>query len=296
MNNLSLEELQQFSYRLAIPAAVTLIINIFGFTTFGQIISVIIHIIVLGIFFLLFKEFKSAFLKLVLTGLLMCLVGEVLVFFNLENEKYTSVYWTFIGIHLARNLALGAGFGWNILKSHIFNPFWTKLIPYIVVVPIFFILEIFVFSLEESSRVFFIVYNATLCFMILTAALRWNHSSDRSYFITIAAVLAFVLAEIFYFWEFKYEAINPATLEKESSIFYALRAPFLQLGSCLIVSGTVDHVIHYKLTVKSRMYLPLTTPGQDMLKKKKGPVGGMEMKNILNIGNIGKKKLAEPLI
>jgi len=291
MNNLSLEELQQFSYRLAIPAAITLLINLFGWTTIGQLISVIVHIIVLGIFFLLFKEFKSAFLKLVLAGLVGCLFGEVLVFFNLENEKHTTVYWTYLAVHALRNLALGAAFGWNVLKSHIFNPFWTKLIPYLVVVPIFFILQLFVFNKEESYKIIFIVYNATLCFMLLTAGLRWSHSSDRSYFIILAAVIILILSEIFYFLEFSSATIDPLTLEKESSIYNALRAPFLQLGSCLIVTGTVDHVIHYKLTVKSRMYLPLTTPGQDMLKKKKGP--GLEMKNIMNIG---KKKLAEPLI
>jgi len=294
MNNLSLEELQQFSYRLAIPAAATLVVNLFGFTTFGQIISVIIHIIVLGIFFLLFKEFKSGFLKLVLIGLLMCLVGEVLIFFNLENTKYTTVYWAFLAVHCGRNVALGAAYGWNVLKSHIFNPFWTKLIPYIVVIPIFFLLQVFVFSLEESYRLIFILYNATICFMLLAAGLRWNHSSDRSYFITIIAVVVFILSEIFYFWEFSSETVNPATLEKESSIFNALRAPFLQLGSCLIVSGTVDHVIHYKLTVKTRMYLPLNTPTTEgFLKKKNKPGVGSEMKNFMNVG---KKKLAEPLI
>lgn len=301
MNNLSLEELQQFSYKLAAPAVVTLILNIFGFTTFGLIISVIIHIIVLGIFFLLFKEFKSAFLKLILLGLVLCLVGEILIFFNLEHTKYENVYWAFLGIHFIRNLILGVAYGWNVIKSHLFNPLWTKLLPFIVVVPIFLILQAFLFSNEEEYTFLFLIYNASICFMLVTAGLRYNHTSDRCYVMMLIAVAAFLLSEIFYFLEFDSGSNDTKTAptntageilaeEDDWDIIAAFRAPLLQVGSCLLVSATVEHVIHFKLTVKQRIYLPLTEKETSVLRGRVTPTVAT------NIVNVGKKKMQEPLI
>jgi len=284
MNNLTIEELQQFSYRLAIPSLITLVVNLFGLTTLGLIISVAIHIIVLGIFFVLFKEYKSAFLKFILAGLILCLAGEVVIFFNLDHVSYGTVYWAFLAIHCARNIVLGLAYGWNVLKSQIYNPFWIKAVPVIVIIPIFFILQFVVFSQETSYKIVFILYNLTLCFMLVTAGLRYDHSSQRSFIIMILAALAFILSEVAYFWLFVTDGSDPST-------FTAFRAPLLQLGSCLLVSGTVDHVLHHKLTQKNKIYIKMTDRDDNTLRGKIGPL----TKNINNIP-VGKTKFKEPLI
>lgn len=244
------EELRRFSLQLCFPAVVTLILNLLGLTTFGLIISVIIHIIVLGVYFLLFKEVKSVLLKLILSALISCLVGEVLVFYNLEHVKYTNEYWVFLTIHFIRHFILGFAFAWNAFKSHKFNPFWIKMIPIAVSVILGVVLHYTVFNYEEYYKWIFFVYNISLCLMLLTCGLRYNHTSDRAFVMMLVAVGCYILSEVFYFWEF--------LPDEADQIMAAFRAPLLQVGSCVMVAATVAHVIDFRTTEKQRMNVPLT--------------------------------------
>jgi hypothetical protein len=97
----------------------------------------------------------------------------------------------------------------------------------------------------------------------------------------ILASFAFILSEVAYFYWF-YDGNNA---------FTAFRAPLLQLGSCLLVSGTVDHVLHHKLTQKNKIYIKMTDRDDNTLRGKIGPL----TKNITNIP-LQKTKFKEPLI
>ena len=127
--------------------------------------------------------------------------------------------------------------------------------------------------------------------MLLTSGLRYSHTSDKSFVLMIITTACFVLSEVFYFIEFTSDdvtASRAATLLAENnSVVSAFRAPFLQLGSCLMMSATADHVNHFKMTVKQRVYLPLTEKETSALR---GRGGQTAMKNLK------KKPIEEPLI
>ena len=81
---------------------------------------------------------------------------------------------------------------------------------------------------------------------MVSAAMRMNHTSHKSYYWVLLSAAMFVASDIFYF-----ENIN---LFGFDSVNISFRTLCLLLGGLATVRGTIDHVKEYKLTIKQRIY------------------------------------------
>jgi len=160
-----------------------------------------------------------------------------------ELEKYTGAYWAFIVLHLIRNLLMAVAYFWNVIKSEIYNAFLVKIIPYGVALIILFVLQNWR-DIDDRYFVFLLIFNISGMLMILASMLRTNHTSEHSFLWGIIASLLFIISDFL-------------ATRSIGDWGEAFRTLLLILASYTVTISTFDHVSHYKLTVKNRVYLQM---------------------------------------
>lgn len=251
------KDLFKFTRKFCVLILLTLAAHFIELAPIAYTLSVIAQLAIFGFHFISFKEFKSAFLNLVLTGLFLCLVGEGLLLVDTENDKYFYIFWAYLGVHMLRNIIFTIAFVWNIKKS-IFNNQWIgKILSFVLAGGLFALFHFTHYENEYMYEEFFIAYNAVACFMILTAALRNNHTSPEGFWLMLLGCLLFVFSDICYLGTFSNGAVW----------VLALRTFFLMVGSIIVLSAGVHHVLYFKLKIQQMMYMA-TTEGTELVPKK----------------------------
>ena len=173
MSNLNIrdKDIRNFSWGTLIITVISFLLQFLGFYIVGLIFSMLGCLALLGFYSILIKAFRSAFINLILVALIVIFIGEVVGLFNYKLHREGNLYYTYIILHAIRNLSQAAAYSWNILKSHIYNAFYQKLIPILTAGVIVFLIQWFVTPLA-SFGYWEMSYNITLGLLILTAGMR----------------------------------------------------------------------------------------------------------------------------
>jgi len=191
------------------------------------------------------------------------MIGEAILLIDPKQTKYYWSFWAFLGVHLARNLIFTFAFVWNIVKSFFTNHIAARIIAIIVSGIIFVVLQYVHYGDEENHKGFFLAYNIIVCLMILSAALRNNHTSPEGFIMMFIGSVLFMLSDVCYLSYFG----------NEGAFILALRTGLLMIGSIIVLSAGVHHVLYFKLKVQQITFAGVTGKELSVVKNKKPRIG-----------------------
>jgi hypothetical protein len=172
------------------------------------------------------------------------LIANVLAEFALvadsNMETFNFYWWAFVILHLIRNLALIIAFMWNVLKSEIYNALLIKLIPWLLGIILFLVLNSYVYGVLKAG-LWMLIFTVSNALLLIAAGLRMNHTSDNSLIYSIGANCLFILSDAFF----------GLTI---SGFWLGLRSVFLIFGGYWTCVSVYDHVANFKLTSKDHVY------------------------------------------
>lgn len=158
-----------------------------------------------------------------------------------------------------RNIIFIIAFVWNVYKSIFTNHIATKITAIAFAGTLFLVLHFAHYQHETNYRGFFIAYNAISCVMILTAALRSNHTSPEGFWLMLIGCTLFFFSDVCYH----------EMAQEDGWWLLALRTGFLMVGSILVLSAGVHHVLYFKLKVQQMVYMTGLSATELMPKRSK---------------------------
>jgi hypothetical protein len=234
------KDVKTFSMGCFALTLVSFAMEFFSFPLLAKIISSLACLALLGFYSILIKEFKSAFINIVMASLICNLLGEISLMWDKSLEKYTNAYWAFLILHFVRDLLLVVGYYWNVIKSEIYNNILVKLAPYGIGAATVYLMQYWR-DIDEKYYGIFLAFNIISGLMLTAACLRPNHTSDESLHWGIGASALFILSDFL-------------AMRTVGNFGLALRTVMLILGSYGTTMATFDHATHYKIEVKTRVY------------------------------------------
>lgn len=256
-------DLTKFTRKFLILIGLTVAAQLVDLPPVAYALSVVAQLSIFGFHFISFKEFRSAFLNLTLIGLSLCLIGEVLLLLDPKQTKYYMTFWAFLGVHMARNIIFTSAFVWNISKSIFTNQTPLKIIAIVATGILFAILQWVHYGDQEEHEAFFLIFNIIACFMILSSAMRNNHTSPEGFLMMFAGCFLLLMSDVCYLSYFG----------DESNWVLALRTGLLMIGSILVLAAGVHHVFYFKLKVQQITLAGITGKELNPVPKKKGTQG-----------------------
>jgi len=261
------KDLVKFTRKFSILIGLTLLAHFIDLAPIAYTLSVIAQLSIFGFHFISFKEFRSAFLNLVLSGLALCLIGEIVLLVDPPKKKYTTSFWIFIGIHFLRNLIFMSAFTWNVVKSIFKNHIVYKIIISVVGAIIFLLLQFFHFDSEKADyKTFFFVFNVVVSLMIYTAGLRNSHTSPEAFLMMFVGSLLFMLSDVCFLENF----------DQPDNFTAGLRTGLLMVASILVLSAAIHHVLYFKLKVQQIVMAGVTGREMDPMKNRKMKVESVD--------------------
>jgi len=255
------KDLVKFTRKFLILIGLTLLAHLIDLAPIAYTLSIIAQLSIFGFHFISFKEFRSAFLNLVLSGLALCLLGELALLVDPPSKKYSTSFWVFLGIHFVRNLIFMIAFTWNIIKSIFKNHIVYKIIISVVGAIVFLLLHFFHFDDDrEHYNVFFFVFNVVVSLMIYTAGMRNSHTSPEAFLMMFIGSFLFMLSDVCFLENF----------EDTDNFTAALRTGLLMVASILVLSAAIHHVLYFKLKVQQIVMAGVTGREMDLMKARKG--------------------------
>ena len=257
MANLSFrdKDILQFGIRLAVILVLAFFFELLSFNTLSVLLSIGGHAYLLFFAFNLSQELTSNFPRLLLVAVLLSLLAEISMLFNVNLSERNFAFWLFIICHFTKNAVLSGKFITNVTNSEIYNYFWVKFMPFPCVGMLFILLEVFVFSKEKDQSFIFFLYNLVASLSLLTASLRHNHTSYRGYFLMVLGILCLVVSDIFFF-------LNDIKVSEGQEMSIQFRVTFLILGNTLILVAAYDHVIEFEREFRKKIYFNTEEGGE----------------------------------
>lgn len=189
---------------------------------------------------------RSAFTNLNAIALVLSLIGDI--FFVINQRDVTK--WTFAAaviLYTCRNISLLLAYSWNTYKSEIMNPIWIKILAIILSIVGVFLLYLIIASVITNYKALIIFYYIFLGFLCISAGIRLNHTSFKSWWIAIIAVIVLLISDILFSLEcFKMEEYKNALEESRLLIYY--------IALYLFIYACVEHVESYKIIQRHRIY------------------------------------------
>ena len=227
-------------------AIISLPFEIFGIEIVAQIGKILCLMIMLSLYWLQLSSYPSAFIRILLCALISTLLGDIITIFNLEKDPLNTPYKIIIICYILRNFLLAIAYSWNTYKSELFNP---PLVRMIALLPWVFCGIIIYYTIVQGNAEYFsylLIYDIIANIFGITATIRINHTSFKSWYFSVFGSVAFLFSDILLYYE-TFDAIsNPFADELRFLLYIG--------GVYFIVISTLDHVAVFKAEFHEKIY------------------------------------------